>query len=165
MCRASRGRAIFRDIGCADCHRPALRTQSRFLSLSFPEVPTDPSANTYLSIDLSAPPTSFRRLRRGIRVAMFSDLKRHDLGEGLAETTGSPLDFFFVTPRLWGVADSAPYLHDGRAPTLTAAILAHGGEAQQSRDDFEALFDHEREAILAFLRTLRVPRHPNRNLE
>ena len=28
------------------------------------------------------------------------------------------------TPPLWGVADSAPYLHDGRAATLEAAILA-----------------------------------------
>lgn len=30
------------------------------------------------------------------------------------------------TPPLWGCADSAPYLHDGRAATLDEAILWHG---------------------------------------
>jgi len=32
------------------------------------------------------------------------------------------------TPALWGVADSAPYMHDGSAPTLRDAILKHGGD-------------------------------------
>ena len=33
------------------------------------------------------------------------------------------------TAPLWGVADSGPYLHDGRAPSLERAIELHGGEA------------------------------------
>ena len=36
------------------------------------------------------------------------------------------------TPPLCGVSDLAPYLHDGRAPTLDAAIRLHGGEAIES---------------------------------
>jgi CxxC motif-containing protein (DUF1111 family) len=86
------------------------------------------------------------------------------MGPGLSEATGDPLDPFFITARLWGVADTAPYLHDGRATTLTEAILLHGGEAQAARDDFDALSDEEKEKVLAFLRTLRAPLHPSRDL-
>jgi len=58
------------------------------------------------------------------------------------------------TPPLWGVADSAPYLHDGRAATLQEAILAHGGEATSARKSFAALPTLERGKILAFLDSL-----------
>ena len=89
---------------------------------------------------------------------MFSDLKRHDMGPGLAETTGGPLDPMFVTARLWGIADTAPYLHDGRALTLTDAILLHAGAAQSARDGFAALGSQARIAVLSFLRSLRTPK-------
>jgi CxxC motif-containing protein (DUF1111 family) len=61
------------------------------------------------------------------------------------------------TPPLWGVQDSAPYLHDGRAETLTEAILMHGGEAAPSIADFIALDYVSRRAVLEFLGTLRSP--------
>jgi hypothetical protein len=32
------------------------------------------------------------------------------------------------TPPLWGLRDSAPYLHDGRAATIGQAIAQHGGQ-------------------------------------
>ena len=67
------------------------------------------------------------------------------------------MDPFFTTARLWGIADSAPYLHDGRAATLTEAILAHGGEAQIDSDNFAALSNRKQRQLLAFLRTLKVP--------
>ena len=35
----------------------------------------------------------------------------------------------FRTAPLWGVGATGPYLHDGRADTLDAAIRLHGGEA------------------------------------
>ena len=161
---ARRGQRLFREIRCAECHTPVMRSESRFLDLSFPEVPTDPSANVYLSIDLSRAPPNFERAGDGLLVKMFSDLKRHDLGPDLAESTGDALDAFFVTPRLWGVADTAPYLHDGRAVTLTDAILLHGGEGQLARELFESLFDSDKKALLAFLRALRTPSDPSRDL-
>ena len=40
------------------------------------------------------------------------------------------------------------YLHDGEA------ILWNGGEAEKSRQRFEALSKSDREALLAFLRSL-----------
>ena len=61
------------------------------------------------------------------------------------------------TPPLWGVASTAPYLHDGRAATLKEAILWHGGEAQASRDQFAALSGNDQELVIAFLRTLQAP--------
>jgi CxxC motif-containing protein (DUF1111 family) len=61
------------------------------------------------------------------------------------------------TPPLWGVADSAPYLHDGRAPTLVEAILWHGGEADSAVDQFKRLELADRLHLLTFLRSLRAP--------
>ena len=40
---------------------------------------------------------------------------------------GGPQPGEWRTPPLWGVADSAPYMHDGRANTLSDAIELHGG--------------------------------------
>jgi CxxC motif-containing protein (DUF1111 family) len=86
------------------------------------------------------------------------------MGLGLKETFGHPLDDQFVTARLWGIADTAPYMHDGRATTLTEAILLHGGEALAVRNSFDALSDIHKIAVLTFLRTLRTPTHPAQDL-
>lgn len=61
------------------------------------------------------------------------------------------------TPPLWGVADTAPYLHDGRAATLDEAILWHGGEAHGSKDRYLKLSESERELVVVFLSSLRAP--------
>jgi hypothetical protein len=61
------------------------------------------------------------------------------------------------TPPLWGVRDSAPYLHDGRAATLEEAIRAHGGEAEAVVEKFRALTAMERDSMLTFLGTLAAP--------
>jgi len=42
----------------------------------------------------------------------------------------------------------------GRARTLAAAIIAHGGEATYAVRNFMGLSAAEREALLAFLRSL-----------
>jgi CxxC motif-containing protein (DUF1111 family) len=95
---------------------------------------------------------------------MFSDLKRHDMGDELAEEFhgASPRqNREFITAKLWGVADTAPYLHDGRALTLNEAILLHGGEATAARDAYLGLDDRKKNQVLRFLRTLRNPVSPN----
>lgn len=61
------------------------------------------------------------------------------------------------TPPLWGLRDSAPYLHDGRAETVIEAIALHGGEAQGSVERYFALPAVERTALLAFLDCLCAP--------
>ena len=62
-----------------------------------------------------------------------------------------------MTPPLWGVADSAPYMHDGRAATLEEAILAHEGTANWSSTRFRHLNEQDRAAVLWFLQSLRAP--------
>lgn len=66
------------------------------------------------------------------------------------------------TPPLWGVADSAPYLHDGRASTLDAAIRWHGGEASQAATKYRTLTPDNRKKVIAFLASLRAPVKANR---
>ena len=86
-------------------------------------------------------------------VELFGDLRYHDMGPGLAEAvdeTGNGASVW-ITKELWGVGSTAPYLHDGRATTLTEAILAHGGEAAGSRDAFERLPLRAQRDLLAFL--------------
>ena len=74
----------------------------------------------------------------------------------------------FLTPELWGVGSTGPWLHDARAGTLAEAILFHGednpppagdpgrSEAQESRDAYAALDEDEKQALLVFLRSLRA---------
>ena len=64
------------------------------------------------------------------------------------------------TAPLWGVADSAPYLHDGRAETLREAIELHGGEAVDVTARFKERPAQDQEAVIAFLKTLRAPSLP-----
>ncbi len=65
------------------------------------------------------------------------------------------------TPPLWGVADSAPYLHDGRAETIDAAIRWHGGEASESVIQYRSLEKNDRKLVLQFLKSLRSPQAPS----
>lgn len=89
-------------------------------------------------------------------VPAYSDLLLHDMGEDLADglVMGLASGSEFRTAPLWGILATGPYLHDGRADTLEDAILAHGGEAQASKEAFENLSSTEQEALLAFLHTL-----------
>ena len=161
---AQSGFQVFSAIGCATCHVPSIETNTTMLPIAFPEVATDPFANVFFEVDLTARPTRFEPSGAGVAVNMFSDLKRHDMGPGLAEMTGGPLDPFFITPRLWGLADTAPYMHDGRAQTITEAIELHGGDGQFAADNFAVLTNTEKLDLLAFLRTLRTPRNPSADL-
>jgi Di-haem oxidoreductase, putative peroxidase len=121
----------------------------------------------------------------------YTDLKRHFMGvqlqdparayfpktAGLADVRELPEDADaasqgsvttviglgeFLTPELWGVGTTGPWLHDGRALTLRQAILFHGEEtpsgvpsaAQAERDAFAALSAADQDKVIAFLRNL-----------
>lgn len=158
---SSRGFMIFNQIGCANCHRPFLNTNTQLLTYSFPEEEENPKANIFYEIDLKKTANLRPNKDGGIDVPLFADLKRHDMGPGLAESfEGDVPKGEFTTARLWGVADTAPYLHDGRALTIKEAILMHGGEAEASRDDFVALEYERMQALLSFLHSLRTPTKP-----
>ena len=161
-----RGFSNFQSIGCAACHIPVLKTRDRYLPLAFPESPQDPSENVYLEVDLVE--VGFEPVpgENGVFVPLFADLKRHDMGDDLKEDFESAeiSNREFTTARLWGVADTAPYLHDGRATTLFQAINAHGGESQASRDAFLDLSVDEQKQLIDFLKQLRTPNQPNQEL-
>jgi cytochrome c peroxidase len=77
---------------------------------------------------------------------------------GLPERPDSePKSGEWKTPALWGVADSAPYMHDGSAQTLRDAILKHGGNAKSVRDKFQSLGSPDQAALIAFLESLKAP--------
>jgi CxxC motif-containing protein (DUF1111 family) len=78
-------------------------------------------------------------------------------GKADREKTIGALRQEWRTPPLWGVRDSAPYLHDGRADTLEQAIALHGGEAARSAQRFFELKPEERMKVMAFLKSLRAP--------
>ena len=75
-----------------------------------------------------------------------------------------------MTRPIWGVADTGPWLHDGRALTLRDAILMHGdtatgggSEAAPVIDAFEKLLPADQQSVVDFLLTLRLP--PPGNIE
>jgi hypothetical protein len=121
---------------------------------------------------------AFRRDRNGRAVIeLYGDLKRHVMGPRLAESINeisgddvTPIPEnprnrhtpdTFLTENLWGVGSTAPYLHDGRATTLTEAIIEHGNgasndtsEAAPARRRFLERSNSDKRALIAFLENL-----------
>jgi CxxC motif-containing protein (DUF1111 family) len=127
------GEALFRGAGCNGCHMSTLVTgQGKLTEISNQEIHP------------------------------FTDLLVHDMGEGLAdnrpdyEATGRE----WRTQPLWGiglthaVSHNDTHLHDGRARSLTEAILWHGGEAEGPREVFRNMNEAQRSELLAFLGSL-----------
>lgn len=129
---AEAGKKLFGTLGCADCHTP-----------------------NFSSVE-----------------GIYSDLLLHRMGHDLVgggsyndppvpppddSSPDSPHPSEWRTPPLWGVADSAPYLHDGRAATLDEAIRLHGGQGARSAQRYLGLVQAEQEQVVAFLKTLRAP--------
>jgi len=89
-------------------------------------------------------------------VDLYSNLLLHNVmpvGYRGMEETGAGVGFF-QTPPLWGISDTAPYMHDGRAETLEDAILAHHGEATTVRMSYELLSAADKSALVTFLEDL-----------
>ena len=149
-----RGREQFRTLGCAACHTPTLVLES-------PIVAVEGMPPIDLSRDMRRPAIAYDPELHGYPVWLFSDLKRHDMGTANAAQhvqRGVALNEY-LTPRLWGVADSAPYLHDGRAPSFDYAIAGHDGEGAPARAAFAALPFEEKGPLRVYLMSLRrVPR-------
>lgn len=89
-------------------------------------------------------------------VPLFSNLLLHNVMpagfRGMAEPGAEA--GFYKTPPLWGIKDTAPYMHDGRAEDLEGAILAHFGEAATVRQNYIDLTVSQQEALILFLRDL-----------
>lgn len=122
-----RGEALFSAVGCADCHVP--------------------------DVD-------------GVQ-GVYSDFSLHSLTDnlnpGYIKETEVPIPKDhpsldeWKTPPLWGVADSAPYFHDGASPDLESAIERHSGAGRHVRNRYRDLPQSDRAALISFLKTLRAP--------
>ena len=134
--QAAEGKKRFHTIGCTDCHK----------------VDVGEAKGIYSDLLLH------RMGQTLVGGGTYGDLPPNlpDFAEG-----GAPQSSEWRTAPLWGVADSAPYLHDGRAATLSQAIELHAGQAAGTAQKFKQLQPSEREEILAFLRTLRAPKVPD----
>lgn len=148
------GNNRFAEIGCAKCHVPSIPLRSTTFLLQGRD------AGGLVAVDLAndaAEPHITPSAESGeLRLFLFSDLKRHDIGPALAEPRADRgvAGAQFLTRPLWGVARSRPYLHDARAARLEDAILLHGGEAQAARDAYAALKEPERATIRVYLTSL-----------
>lgn len=145
------GEAHFRDIGCAACHAPTLgEVKGLYSDLLLHDMGSemaDQGSYGDFSPDLagaakaggSLPPLE----TDGVTVVR-SRGKRNGRSE-------------WRTPPLWGVRDSAPYLHDGRARNLETAIALHGGEGKPSARRYFKLPSERRLALQTFLKSLSAP--------
>jgi CxxC motif-containing protein (DUF1111 family) len=132
---AVRGKQLFREVGCAACHVPDLGGVKGVYSDFLLYVMDEPTPAGGFDGYGPAPP----------------QLKLPPRPDDLPE----PAEW--KTPPLWGVADSAPYWHDGSAPTLRDAILRHRGMGKAVNERFKALSTADQAAVLAFLGTLKAP--------
>jgi len=85
----------------------------------------------------------------------YSDFLLHDmgpLGDGIEQGTATGREF--RTAPLWGLRVVTALLHDARAKTIEAAIVAHDGQGSAARDRFNALSEADRARLLAFLKSL-----------
>jgi CxxC motif-containing protein (DUF1111 family) len=74
------------------------------------------------------------------------------LGDGIAQAGAGQTEM--RTAPLWGVRVLPSFLHDGRADTLSEAILAHAGQGQAARNNFARLSASEQANLIAFLNSL-----------
>ncbi|MBI3769187.1 MAG: hypothetical protein HY271_11970 [Deltaproteobacteria bacterium] len=154
------GRSYFDAVGCSGCHIPTLELDDSKLDARAPQPPAEdrPAFIVDVAKDGDGPKIEpkYAGNNTAYLVHLFSDLKRHDMGDGLASPApqGTIPTRMFLTRSLWGLAETAPYLHDGRAPTVQDAIVLHGGEAAAARDAYLALDENARASVRVFLASL-----------
>jgi CxxC motif-containing protein (DUF1111 family) len=124
------GEHIFLEIGCADCHQPDIGGIEGVYS-------------DFLLYSLEP-----REQSNGYGVSRTPEV-------ALPHNVQNPDEW--QTPPLWGVADSAPYFHDGAAATLEDAIARHDGEASKVLQRHTQLKPRDRRQLIAFLKSLRAP--------
>lgn len=128
------GKNLFIQTGCESCHKQTLRTGTAPV-----EVLSQKEFHPY------------------------TDLLLHDMGAGLDDgyTEGTALSSEWRTPPLWGLGLSPKsqggvyfLLHDGRAHSIQDAINLHGGEAENSKNNFQNLSQSDKDALIEFLESL-----------
>lgn len=88
-------------------------------------------------------------------VALYSNLLLHNVlpPSFLGITEGAAGSGFYRTSPLRGLAQTAPYFHDGRSETINDAILRHAGESIDVTAAYVALSAEDKAALIRFLET------------
>ncbi len=92
----------------------------------------------------------------------YTDMLLHDMGTELADDRP---DFLasgteWRTPPLWGIGltylvnGHTSFLHDGRARNILEAIMWHGGEAENQKQQVRKLSKQERDDLVKFVNSL-----------
>lgn len=182
--QADRGEQVFSSVGCVNCHMPSLPLRSTMYCEPNPRNNDGDFRDTTKSFCFDLKKTS--GLGKDGVVHAFTDLKRHAIcdptkpydpvtnhfcddpplgptpatdktGPGPAGAVDRPKYYQFLTAKLWDTGNSGPWGHRNDLDTIYEAITAHGGEAAPVTAAFEALPDSDQAAIVAFLKTLRMP--------
>jgi CxxC motif-containing protein (DUF1111 family) len=123
-----RGKELFMEAKCAECHRPSWTTRINYTPLS---------------------------ALSNQKIFPYTDLLRHDLemiepgraqvcrttplwGRGLMQVTSGHTDM----------------MHDLRARNYEEAIVWHSGEAKESKDKFRKMSAEDRAALIKFLEAI-----------
>ncbi len=132
------GESTFRSIGCTGCHLPDLGDVEGIYSDLLLHEMSPRLADTGAYGVLVAQPRAAQ--------------PRVEAGE-LAQATEQE----WRTPPLWGLRDSGPYLHDGRALTIEQAIFSHGGQGATAARLYSQLSPRRKQQLEAFLLSLSAP--------
>ncbi|HZN35331.1 MAG TPA: di-heme oxidoredictase family protein [Pirellulaceae bacterium] len=146
------GRKLFASVGCAACHTEKLGdVEGIYSDLLLHDMGQELSdSGNYAGFAPNA--TEEEELKGPVPPLAAAAAEPVDESKLIGATRQE-----WRTPPLWGLRDSAPYLHDGRADTIEQAIAKHGGEATRSVRQFIRLSADERLQLTLFLRSLQAP--------
>jgi Di-haem oxidoreductase, putative peroxidase len=153
--RVNQGEALFNQVGCQGCHRQNIKVKvPRFVEKG--DTTTSAGFTLNFATDMHAPKPAVAA-DGSMTIEVWSDFKRREMGPALADS--KPFNQIsasqFVTPPLWGIRDSAPYLHDGRAKTLFDSVVLHdAGDDVNSVAAFKALTADDQKKIVEFMESL-----------
>jgi CxxC motif-containing protein (DUF1111 family) len=145
------GQLVFERIGCATCHRPKLGdVEGIYSDLLLHDMGDALSDSGQYGGSILADEETGDQIQLPVVKTLGDNRsqKKPKFGASSRE---------WRTPPLWGLRDSAPYLHDGRAETISAAVSFHGGEGFDSAQLFQRLSVRERQQIELFLESSVAP--------
>jgi len=162
------GQQVFNRIGCNSCHISNLQINHdrRVADVATVYDPVNgnfnnlfATATTLVNVvndhQMGLPPLKQPQENPFLVENIFTDFKRHDLGQSFYERNyDGTLQKQFLTRALWGVGSKGSFGHDGRSISLDEVILRHGGEAQAPRDAYANLAGPQSNALQKFLQSL-----------
>ena len=128
------GKEIFKRLNCIGCHIPKMQTGNNHSIAAM----------------------------RNQTIRPYTDLLLHDMGAELSDNAPEYLaeGTEWRTPPLWGIGliktvnGHTSLMHDGRAKNIEEAILWHGGEGLDAKNEYKKLTNSQRSDLLEFINSL-----------